>query len=219
MNPKIYVGIILAVGLFFIAIPSFTIFNPLTFFSVKSIDNGDIWIQDVQILDKPIDDSWWEKGYDTGIVDNKYKTILNSIIDTDLQKEDNILKSCYSTIFVNPYNNTIFVVIKNLNDNNEKDILNYIKTTPDVKIMLRNGYATNEELQSWMDVLWDYKDILKGNDVSIFMYGVETDGKIHVGIQDLTKEKADTLKSIIAGKIPFGILCLFDTKGAIIETY
>ncbi|MCX6641906.1 MAG: hypothetical protein NTV15_00765 [Candidatus Bathyarchaeota archaeon] len=193
--------------------------SPFVFFSVKGNDSGDIWTQDVQILDKPIDDSWWEKGYDTGIVDNKYKPVLNSIIDTDLQTKDNILKSCYSTIFVNPYNNTIFVVIKNLNDDNEKDILNAIKTTPDVNIKLRNGYATNEELQSWMDVLWDYKDILKANDVSISMYGVETDGKIHVGIQFLTKEKADTLKSIMAGKIPFGILCVYDAGAATYEAY
>lgn len=82
-----------------------------------------LWEKEPLIISsKTPDNLWYLKGYRNGPNNKAWKTTADTIRAKYLEKESEILTKNLGKIFVNPYNNTVFILTKSM----DKDTVNSI---------------------------------------------------------------------------------------------
>jgi len=173
-----------------------------------------LWEKDPKILwTKTPDNLWYLKGHRTGPDNKAWKTTADAIRNTYLEKESETLTKNLGKIFVNPYNNTVFVLTKTIDEDTVNTIQEIAKPLPSVTIKLIKSPACLNELEEWGEEIRQSLLPLQEQGVEITKAYITTNGTIALGIRDLTTNKIGLLLKHLENKVPAGILVIYKWQG------
>jgi len=153
-------------------------------------------------------DLWFLKGHDKGPVDYAYQKVTSRLVEVLEDHSSKTIDENYCIRYVNPYNNTIVIVSKSLDDEVKQAFLDVMKPPEKVTVLFRESIASYIEIRQWMDLIIEESDTLRDKGVMIWALSVDVNGTLKLGVQDLDKEKVRILLDVMEGKVPPGILVI-----------
>lgn len=181
----------------------------LGFFSTKKP------AEDLTVLDHMPNNLWYMKGHRNGTDTGLYMPIGDRLSEA-IQRNDTVIWRYYCQRCVNPYNNTLFVVLKNADDSVKAQILDIMKPDAGVTVVFWSGSATKGELDGWMDGISGRFSYLDTRGVRINSMGASSNATILIGIQDMTSDKVGILREeLVKIGVPLGLVIVFDQLPAV----
>lgn len=167
------------------------------------------WYGEPRVLPYYPFSAWWIKGYDKGTPNYLYEKTADALANA-YENGSLMVRSHYGNMFVNPYNNTIFVVLKDRNEEVKNEFLRIMNPPGGVTVVFREGPALYSDLQKWVEIISKNSDSLKEKGVIIDGYGITENATIAIGIHDMSSEKINVLKDFLRGKVPLVILVFYE---------
>ena len=153
------------------------------------------WVDRWIVKEGPQDDAW-----------RKSADRLNEVLKAHSSE---IIDENYCILYVNAYNNTIFIVSKSLDDEVEQAFLDVMKPPEEVTVLFRKGPASFIELDEWEDLIIEELDTLRERGVLVISLSKTVNGTLKLTVEDLEKEKVRIILDALEGKVPPGILVIF----------
>jgi Bacterial Ig-like domain len=192
--------------------------NPRTWFKVldevndekaddtQNVTMGILWDTEPKILlDKPAPSAWWLEGYMDG--EPTLDVLDPSIrLRRALDRNESVVVENYCQVYVNDYNNTIFVVSKSLDVNVTDAFLDIMKPGPEVSVKFRRGYASWVELEAWEAAIWGEIENIEASGVELCCFGKSENATLRIGIINITMDDVQVILTILEGKVPPGVI-------------
>lgn len=174
-----------------------------------NLKQEDIWRQDLKVMSNPYS-PWWLENHRQGIVDNKYRATANRLGDA-VASNSTLINEYYTTHFVNPYNNTVFVRLKDADESVKAQFLELMRPPEGVAVVFLRGSATHSELEGWRSIVHSlYPTFEKQGVVLGSSGGAGTNGTICFGVKDLTDDRIQIFREVVKGRVPLGIIVLYE---------
>ena len=151
---------------------------------------------------------WWYRGHRKGPRDDAWREPAERLNEVIIAHSSEIIDENYCISYVNAINNTIFIVSKSLDDEVKQVFLDVIQPPEEVTVLFRKSMVSYIEIMQWMDLIHEELHNLKDKGVMISAVGVDVNGTLKLGVQDLDKEKVRIILSVLEGKLPPGILVI-----------
>ncbi len=132
-------------------------------------------------------------------------------------KNNLIINSQFSSIFVNDRNNTIFIGIKNTNETIINTFLETMKPSEEVTVKFIKAKASLNELEKWKKLLKNKQTELINNEIKITSIITTVNGTLALGIENINSNKIQEIKNILSSEIPMGIIELYNRAPAEFE--
>lgn len=173
-------------------------------------EKGSLWSVEPEVLSQKRDACWWLDGYREEKTSLAYLEAAEKLNNAFYTRTSPVVREHLSQIFVNPYNNTVFVVVKGLDEFVKKELLAIMDPKSGVEIIFKNGVATLEDLETWASIIVSNWDDLEALGIKILKTAVSESGKIKVGVKDLDREKVNELVKFLENKVPKGVLVIYN---------
>jgi Trypsin len=168
-------------------------------------------ILDPKIKSFPPSSDCWLKGYSSGTPKedwNKPASLLREAVRANIDEQ---LTKDFVNIFVNPYNNTIFVTLTNDSPFLRQKVLRIMDPVDDVNVIFRYSPASQQSLRRWFSVLNSNWDKIRLSGVELIQAEISVNGTINIGIKNLSIRDIETAISILDNNVPKGILVLYES--------
>ena len=168
----------------------------------------ELWQSPPEVLSKAKEACWWLDGYRQPKTSMGYQAAGEKLLEA-YQEGTPVVRNHLSQVYVNPYNNTVFIVVKDLDESVKEKFIDIMNPDKGVTIVFKEGVATLEDLERWVEIISSSTDSLKADGVEIKSIAVSESGKIKVGVKNLKENKVSTLLSLLELKVPKGALVLY----------
>ncbi|MCX6647974.1 MAG: hypothetical protein NTV61_01085 [Candidatus Bathyarchaeota archaeon] len=157
--------------------------------------------------------TWWITGpRSPELIDGAYKTARDRLTSLYQNHTDPILEENLVSVYVNPHNNTIFVALIKSSGDIQSHIIDIMQPPSDVTVIFRKGSASLSDLEKYEKIVLTYENELARNNVTVTVITKTVNGTILMGIRNLDPPKAESIARILDGKIPLGVLELWDAN-------
>lgn len=173
-----------------------------------------LWQGEPKVLSEMPMRFWWTEGYEEGPSNYLYKKATRSL-RAAYGNGSSVVINNLGQIFVNSHNNTVFVVLKDGNDDVKKAFLEIMNPPEGVTVIFREGPARMKDLEAWADEVGNQMDLLRSRGVDLTAIFISENATILLGINEIVPETIDTLKEVLRDRVPPGILLLFQAGPAI----
>jgi len=167
---------------------------------------GILWDMEPKILlDKPAPSAWWLEGYMVG--EPTLDVLSPSIrLRRALDRNESIIVENFGQLYVNDYNNTIFIVTKSIDPNITKAFLDIMKPDPEVSVKFRRGYASWMELETWEAAIRGEIENMEASGVELCCFGKSENATLRIGVINITMDDVQVILSLLEGKVPPGVI-------------
>jgi len=173
-----------------------------------------LWQKEPKVLwTKTPDNLWYLNGHRNGPNNKAWKTTADAIRNAYQSNKSETLTKNLGKIFVNPYNNTIFVLTKTVDKDIENDIQEVANSLPNVTVKIIQSPACLSDLEKWGEEIRLSLIPLQELGVDVTKAYITTNGTIALGVRDLTTNKIDILLKHLENKVPAGILVIYEWQG------
>ena len=126
-----------------------------------------------------------------------------------------VLLDYYTTHYVNPYNNTVFIVLKD-SETWVNDFFSNMNTNNKVTIIFRSSKASYNELTNWTNCITH--TFSKNNEYNAYLTSVSItcNGTLAIGVDELSG-KINIIVDVLKGLIPLSYLELYDYPMPIVD--
>ena len=183
------------------------IFSTIQGYSIKK---DHIWLADSTVLEKKPQGCWWLDGYRGVKTSMGYSIAALNLNHAYYERTSKVVREHLSQIFVNPYNNTVFVVVKNLSDEVKNEFLSIMKPANGVHIVFMEGVASLSDLEKWCSHIVDNADNIEELGVRMNTITINELGYIEIGIESINSESVNILNTYLDNEVPSGILVLYE---------
>jgi hypothetical protein len=174
----------------------------------KPFQKDPLWDGNPKVVYGETPSLWWYRGHRKGPRDDAWSDSRDRLAEVLMAHSSEIIDENYCISYVNAVNNTFFIVSKSLDDEVKQAFLDILQPPENVKVLFRKGAASYIELMQWMDLIHEELYNLKDKGVLIVTVGVDANGTLTLGVQDLDKEKVRIILDVLEGKVPPGILVI-----------
>ena len=168
-----------------------------------------LWYAEPTILSSKPSKGWWLDGYKTGSHLIGYKQATFSLREALKKEASQIITKNYGHHFVNPYNNTVFVVLTNVNDKVKQEFLKVMNPPEGTTVIFRKGPASYMDLEKWYHTILDNLLTLDAAGVKVLWVGISENATISLGLKEIAEEKLEILYATLKDKVPKGILIIY----------
>ena len=190
------------------------IFSTIQGYSIKK---DHIWLADSKVLEKKPQGCWWLDGFRGVKTSMGYSIAALNLNHAYYERTSKVVREHLSQIFVNPYNNTVFVVVKNLSDEVKNEFLSIMKPANGVHIVFMEGVASLSDLEKWCSHIVDNADNIEELGVRMNTIIINELGYIEIGLESINPESVKILNTYLDNEVPSGILVLYE-QGSITLT-
>ena len=149
---------------------------------------------------------WWFKGYRSGSVNYSYQLVTERLNDDRYSNISQVITDNFCQLYVNPFNNTVFVVVKSLEPKVLDFFLDVMNPPRYVDVIFRKGEATWWELESWEALIGSELNNIWDLGVRVTSLGKTENATIGITILDIDHDKVEIVLDVLKGKVPPGIL-------------
>jgi hypothetical protein len=157
------------------------------------------------LLDKHTPDAWWLEGHMDG---EPTPDVLSPSIRLRraLDRNESIVVENFGQMYVNDYNNTVFVVTKSLDTNVTDAFLDIMNPGPSVSVIFRQGYASWVELEEWEEAIRSEFENIRASGVDVCCFGKSENATLRIGIINISMDDVEIILELLDGKVPPGVL-------------
>jgi hypothetical protein len=151
-----------------------------------------------------------EKGEQEDDENPRFRHLVKEIklMGLGLKEEDNFLTSVYTDVYINPYNNTVFVMtIGEVHEIHSK-LVETLNPDEDLTIIVKKVEYTRAELESAIDKILALGMIPESGQYELSSVYISTEGKVVVELVNITPENAKSFIDSIPDSIPTDMLIL-----------
>lgn len=159
---------------------------------------------------------WWITDRRDGTPQRDYRTITNVLNDPNIL-DDPLIQENLGIIYVNPYNNTVFVGVKNPTQDIKQHIMGRLPLQKNVTIIFKDVSANKIELDRYQNNVTRTMEELAKQGINWSSVTKNENSTISVGVVDLTPEKLATIENELKAVIPLELLVICNS-GAITLT-
>lgn len=161
------------------------------------------------ITQKPRSNLWFQKQEDGRIYAGPYGVSMS--INYHLEdNETDIVDVIYVNMAVDLYNDSIYIAVSDTSPESLIEFKETITIPPTTSIHFILAPAPLAMLEEWLGIVKDSREELKDSGVNITKSSISINGTIQVGVQKITDERVSTLLEVLEGKVPPGILSIYN---------
>lgn len=194
--------------------PHTTIINADEVYELTPDEERDFQSNGVNVRNKYSNDLWWITNK-TEPIKTEYENVAVSI-QRLRQKDESELSKTFGSIYVNPHNNTIFILITDTSLQSINTISEEIGKTDEVTIIFRKAAVTYRELETYEKVIYNKWSSLKEKGALVTAHGITENATIIVELVSVNKLSVNALISKLP-EIPRELLVI--RKGNIPDLY
>jgi hypothetical protein len=187
---------------------------PTGSFSLADQSADQLLLTEPKILEKD-PGAWWIANQTKDIIPNyAYKQCTNALVSTYKANTSKIVDNNLCKIFVNGYNNTIFVVSKSLDEEVIKEYLNVMRPSEDITIKFIKGQFILKDLERWTRIISSHLKELQDKGVRIISVSITVNATILLGIEHLKENLIPTIEDVKSSlpEVPPGALVLIEKE-------
>ena len=174
--------------------------------------------ESLKILDKQPRPCWWLDGYRQEKTDKSYQEAGLKLLNSYNDKTSDIVREHLGKIYVNPYNNTVFVVLKDSSDDVRSNISTIMEPSKNVKVIFRDCSYSKEELENWFNLILDYYPELEKNGVYPQSLTFSANGTLVMGVEKVNALTIDTIKAILGELLPLDALVIYPENAVVLTS-
>ncbi|MEM3069922.1 MAG: hypothetical protein QW638_03320 [Candidatus Bathyarchaeia archaeon] len=163
-----------------------------------------LWKGEVKVLNSEPNFGWWLKGYESDIWSHRWRPVADAL--TSAVRKQGRFREIFCNIFMNSFNDTIFVVLIDLNESIVNEVLDAMKPPPGITVKFLKGDAPLYQLEEWLSLI---------NPEELDRMGIQWSGicitenaTILITLEIVTPEYVETITQLIKDKIPPGIITI-----------
>jgi hypothetical protein len=126
----------------------------------------------------------------------------------DLKEEDNFLTSVYTDVYINPYNNTVFVMTTGDVHEIHSKLVETLNPDEDLTIIVKKVEYTRAELESAIEKILALGMVPESGQYELSSVYISTEGNVVVEVVNITPENAKSFIDSIPDSIPNDMLIL-----------
>ena len=168
-----------------------------------------LWTRAPKIsLNYDLSGAWWIKGPRPGVRarNNSYQMVTKRLRDDQYSNISQVITDNFCQLYVNPFNNTVFVVVKSLEPEVTDFFLDVMNPPRYVCVIFRKGEATWWELERWEALIGSKLNNLRDLGVRVTTLSKTANATIRITIFDIDLDKVKVVLDVLKGKVPPGIL-------------
>jgi len=162
---------------------------------------------------------WWLKNYEpNSLTDNdpKLMELVTKISNYMESNETNVFKTSYGQCYINPMNDTIFILLKENNPSIDSSASLLLQPDPSIHVVYRTCNYTYDELESIVQEVSSSTSSLEAAGVNVAGIGISENATVLVNLTEVTPSSVSTLLDKIPVNIPRD--CLVIRRGDIPQT-
>lgn len=163
-----------------------------------------LWKGEIKVLNSEPNFGWWLKGYESDIWSHRWRPVADAL--TSAVRKQGRFREIFCNIFMNSFNDTIFVVLIDLNESIVNEVLDAMKPPPGITVKFLKGDAPLYQLEEWLSLI---------NPEELDRMGIQWSGicitenaTILITLEIVTPVYVETITQLIKDKIPPGIITI-----------
>lgn len=160
----------------------------------------------MDIKNTPTNTLWWVKDK-TLPSKEEWRNTADNLYNA-LERDTISIKDIYGNMYVNSRNNTLFIVLTDINTDNQRAVLDIITPSENVTVIFRKGPANYIQLEEWLNQGNQILPKLREKGVKVSFLGITENATLLMEIVDINDSVIRTLINEIKGKIPESILVI-----------
>lgn len=170
--------------------------------STNVFDDAYLWRDNARVAQSP-NPLWFTQGHRQGKGSNDWTTVADRL--RSVVQEENRFSDVFVDIMGNSHNNTIFVVLTNLDEQTTDQVLQILNPPNDVSVRFLKGVAPRAMLEKWYSNL-DFEQLKK--EIGWTGSVITGNGTILISVEKLSPDVIQYANEGLDGKVPPGVLVL-----------
>jgi hypothetical protein len=149
---------------------------------------------------------WWLKGYETRTWPSRYYELPVKSLLYAVHKQG-MFREIFCDVFVNPYNETIFVRVTDVSEETKQEILNVMKPPPRVTVVFLEAKYPYYKLEEWVENI--AKQFPKTEELGIPWTSISIEnGTILITLEAVKPEYVKAIVNLLKGKVPLNVITI-----------
>jgi len=165
-----------------------------------------LWSADLRVFDYEPNYGWWLKGYTSKSWTNAWTGAADELMFAVSQQGK--FREVFCSVFGNSYNNTVFVVLTDVDKSTTDAVLEAMPLPSGVAVQFLKGEAPLYKLEEWMSCINTDELIKLG--IPWVSLGITENATILLGLENITPCYVETIHNLITNKVQAQLLSQTD---------